>query len=305
MEQATLFDLAPVGPALLKARQEVTHYELLCKTILNYCDTYRMPDTYTINPYRGCEFGCAYCYARYTHEFMELPWEEFEKKIFVKKEAPKVLARTLDERKLRGKHIALGTATDPYQPAEAQFRLTQRLLEVFSHARGLSLSITTKSSLVKRDIPLFQRVSERNDFQINISLISLDEELLRRLEPKASRPQARLAALREITDSGIRAGIFMMPIIPALTDSPRNLESVVRAARQNGAHYLGTNMLFLRQSSRKIFFDFLRRNHPELYALYRRVYGRRAHVSEAYRKRISQLLAHLREQYGFPSRHDE
>jgi DNA repair photolyase len=197
-----LFPLSPQKPLLLREKNQVQYLDLSAKSILNYCDTPWMPDTFTINPYRGCEFGCSYCYARYTHEFMELDGSEFEKKIFLKRQGAKVLLRSLDSRKISARHIVIGTATDPYQPAEAKFFLTRQLLEVFSQARNLSLSMTTKSSLVKRDIPLFQEIARNNSFQVNISLISLDARFLADIEPKASHPEARLAVLREITEAG-------------------------------------------------------------------------------------------------------
>ena len=157
--QASLFaDLHHESPPLVE-QDSVRYLPLIAKTVLNSCNTWRMPNAVTINPYRGCEFGCAYCYARYTHEFMDLPWEDFERRIFVKTNAPGVLLRTLDVEKLRGKHVAIGSATDPYQPAESRFGVTRRLLEVFAQVRGLSLSITTKSALVRRDVDLFKRIA--------------------------------------------------------------------------------------------------------------------------------------------------
>ncbi|MDA2924034.1 radical SAM protein [Acidobacteria bacterium AH-259-L09] len=302
MKQEALFDLAPDTPSALREKNGVQHFELSCKSILNYCDTYRMPDTFTINPYRGCEFGCSYCYARYTHEFMDLEWDEFEKKIFVKSRAADVLLRTLDHKRVAGRHIAMGTATDPYQPAEAKFHLTRKILNVFAQTEGLSLSITTKSSLVKRDINLFQKIAEKNDFQVNISLSSLDANLLANLEPKASRPQARLTALREITAAGVRAGIFIMPILPGITDSRETLESVVRAARQNGAHYVSSNVLFLRESAKTIFYSFLRQNHPDLYRKYHQIYGARSYAPGRYRDKMRSLVNTLKKKYGFGER---
>ncbi len=139
---------------------------------------------------------------------------------------------------MRGKSITIGSATDPYQHAEAHFRLTQGLLRVFAQTRGLTLSITTKSALVKRDIHLFRTISEHNDFRVNISLISLDKRLVRTLEPKYSQPAARLEALQKITAAGVRAGIFLMPILPVNTDSGENLDSVISAAYRNGAQYV-------------------------------------------------------------------
>ena len=299
MKQARLFPILQPNPVPLREKNQVQYLDLNYKSILNYCDTRRMPDTFTINPYRGCEFGCSYCYARYTHEFMELDGSQFEKKIFLKRQGAKVLLRSLDPGKIAGRHIAIGTATDPYQPAEARFFLTRQLLEVFAQARNLSLSITTKSSLVKRDIPLVREISRNNQLQVNISLISLDEKFLADLEPKASHPQARLAALKEITEAGIRAGIFMMPILPGITDSAEDLESVVRAAKRNGAHYLGSNTLFLRESAREIFYDFLRRKRPDLHRRYCRTYGTRSYMPRDYQRRVTTLVRALKEKYGF------
>ncbi len=293
MKQESLFHSAPLSIRSLKKKNEVEHLELACKTVLNYCDTYRMPDTFTINPYRGCEFGCAYCYARYTHEFMQLDWQEFEKKVFVKSQAAEVLLRTLDQKKIRGRHIAIGTATDPYQPAEVRFQVTRRLLEVFSQVQGLSLSVTTKSSLVRRDIPLFKKIARNNDFRVNMSLISLDHRLLARLEPKASRPEARLEALSELTSEGVCAGLFIMPVLPGLTDSPGNLEALIRSARRHGAHYVSANVLFLRESAKKIFYQFLQRSEPDLHRRYRRIYGANSYLSKGYKRRISKLVKTL------------
>ena len=230
---------------------------------------------------------------------MELDGSQFEKKIFLKRQGAKVLLRSLDPGKIAGRYIAIGTSTDPYQPVEARFFLTRQLLEVFAQVRNLSLSITTKSSLVKRDILLFQEIARNNQLQVNISLISLDENFLADLEPKASHPQARLAALKEITEAGIRAGIFMMPILPGITDSAENLESVVRAAERNGAHYLGSNILFLRDSARKNFYEFLRRKRPDMHRRYRRTYGTRSYMSRDYQRRVTTLVRSLKEKYGF------
>ncbi len=298
MQQALLFDDVAASPEPLKEKKDVQYLPLAAKTILNSCNTCRMPNAVTLNPYRGCEFGCAYCYARYTHEFMELPWEDFERRIFIKNTAPEILLRTLDVKKLRGKHVAIGSATDPYQPAEARFFLTRRLLEVFAQVRGLTVTLTTKSALVKRDIEWFKRVAEKNDFRINISLISLNSQLLRSLEPKSSTPEARLLALKSITDAGVRAGILLMPIIPGLTDSERTLESVVRAAAAHGAGYVHGRILFLRDSAKKSFYEFLKRSAPDLYERYSRIYGRRAYTSDEYQREILAKVKKLKEKYN-------
>ena len=298
MQQALLFDDLVARPEPLREKKDVQYLPLVAKTILNSCNTCRMPNAVTLNPYRGCEFGCAYCYARYTHEFMELPWEHFERRIFIKNTAPEILLRTLDVKKLRGKHVAIGSATDPYQPAEARFLVTRRLLEIFAQVRGLTITVTTKSALVKRDIDLFRRVAEQNDFRINISLISLNTPLLRALEPKSSTPEARLLALKSLTEAGVRAGILLMPIIPGLTDSDRTLESVVRAAAAHGAGYVHGRVLFLRDSAKKSFYEFLKRSTPGLHARYSRIYGRRGYISDEYQREVLSKVKKLKEKYN-------
>ena len=299
--QRTLFQLeAGTGP--LKEKKGVCLVPLAAKSILNYCDTTRMPDTFTINPYRGCEFGCTYCYARYTHEFMQLEGDQFDKKIFVKLEAAKVLLRSFDQAKVGTRPIAIGTATDPYQPAESRYRITQGLLEIFSEMKGLRLSVTTKSALVQRDISLLAKIAAKNQLQVNISLISLDPDLIRCLEPKASTPRARLRALRALRQAGIEAGLFVMPILPGLTDDARDLEMVVKAARQHGASYVGANLLFLRDASRKAFYAFLKEHYPSLHSRYQRLYGRRSYAESSYRHQIGVRMKALRQRYGFETR---
>jgi len=298
MQQALLFDDIAASPEPLREKKDVQYLPLAAKTVLNSCNTCRMPNAVTLNPYRGCEFGCAYCYARYTHEFMELPWEDFERRIFVKTTAPEILLRTLDVNKLRRKHVAIGSATDPYQPAEARFFLTRRILEVFAQVRGLTITLTTKSALVKRDIELFKRVGEQNDFRVNISLISLNSQLLRTVEPKSSTAEARLLALQAITEAGVRAGILLMPIIPGLTDSERTLESVVRAAAAHGARYVHGRVLFLKDSAKKAFYEYLKQTAPDLHARYSRIYGRRAYTSDEYQREILSKVKKLKEKYN-------
>src|SRR5579864_1742406 len=198
----------------LEPHRGVEFHEMPVRQILNRCTSPRMPFRWTINPYRGCEFGCVYCYARYTHEFLELrdPMD-FERRIFVKRMAAEVLARTLSRTPIGSDQIALGTATDPYQPAERKFRLTRSMLEVFAQVGGLDLSITTKSALVARDLDLLRAINVRSRLSVNFSLITLNRRLQRILEPRAPRPSLRLRALAELSAAGIRCHVLMMPMI--------------------------------------------------------------------------------------------
>src|SRR5580658_120175 len=164
--------LAATSP--LSAAKRGTEYFLLpVKSILNRCDSERVPFGWTVNPYRGCEFGCVYCYARYTHEFMELDGADFERKIYVKQETGAHARRDLKMEKVQGEHIAIGTATDPYQPAEREFGATRAILEQMAARRGLSISITTKSDQVVRDLDLLLRIAERSQISVNMSITTM------------------------------------------------------------------------------------------------------------------------------------
>src|SRR5580704_10678406 len=219
--------LASEGESLRQGH-EVEYFTLPVRSLLNRCTGVRMPFTWTINPYRGCEFACKYCYARYTHEFMEMrDGVDFEQKIFVKQHAADLLRQELRQVK-SGEAIALGTATDPYQPAERRYEVTRAILEEFARHQGFELGIVTKSNLIVRDVPVLQQIARHNELSINITITTLDVELARLLEPRAPRPDLRLDAVRQLRDAGIRVGISCSPVIPAVTDSPKDLEALVR-----------------------------------------------------------------------------
>jgi DNA repair photolyase len=279
------------------SKQRTRYFRLPSKRVLNRCRSPQVPFTWTINPYRGCEFGCRYCYARYTHEYlgMEQP-SDFEEKIYSKERAGEILRAEL-ARDPSGM-IAIGTATDPYQPAERIFETTRSILETLRDFRGLRLSITTKSDLIRRDIGLLQEIARRNELQVNMSITTLRPDLARRLEPRAPRPDLRLAAAAELAQAGIAIGVFAMPVLPAITDDAKGLEDIAREAARIGACSFAANVLYLMPAARKAFFPFLEAEFPHLVARYRKLYARGAYLRGPYAERISSLASGLRRKYG-------
>ena len=282
----------------LREGHKVEYFTLPAKSLLNRCVSNRaMPFTWTINPYRGCEFGCRYCYARYTHEFMEMrDGMEFEQKIYVKDHAAELLRQEL-RRVKPGESIALGTATDPYQPAERRYEVTRGILEEFARRRGFELGIVTKSNLVVRDLELLKEVAKANRLSIHITVTTLDVDLARILEPRAPRPDLRMDAVRTLAQAGLRAGVSCSPVVPGITDAPKDLEALIRAAAEAGADYVFANPLFLKPCSAAVFLPFLEQNFPHLAANYRERYQDRAFLPPAYAKRLAELITRLREKY--------
>lgn len=289
----------------MREGHNVEYFTLPSKSLLNRCVSNRsMPFTWTINPYRGCEFGCRYCYARYTHEFMEMRDSmEFEQKIYVKQHAAELLRHEL-RRVKPDEYIALGTATDPYQPAERRYEVTRAILEEFSRHRGFELGIVTKSNLVVRDIGLLQHIAERNKLSVHVTVTTLDTELARILEPRAPRPDLRLDAVRALAQAGVRVGISCSPVIPGITDSSKDLEALVRTAAEAGADYVFANPLFLKPCSAAVFIPFLEQHFPHLADNYRQRYNDRAFLPPSYGKRLGQLISRLREKHKLTHRRD-
>jgi DNA repair photolyase len=293
--------LAAQGESL-KEGHNVEYFTLPTRSLLNRCTVDRMPFTWTINPYRGCEFACKYCYARYTHEFMEMRnGADFEQKIYVKDHAANHLRQELRQVKA-GEEIAIGTATDPYQPAEKRFEVTRAILEELALHRGLELGLITKSNLVLRDLDLFRQIAEHNDLHISITITTLNVELARLLEPRAPRPDLRLEAVRKLNDAGIHTGVSCAPVIPGITDSPKDLDKLVKAVAHAGAKHIFANPLFLKPCSAAVFMPFLKKQFPHLAENYTRRYAERAYLPKTYHERISQLMRKLRQKYKINSR---
>ncbi len=287
-----------------EAKRGTEYFLLPVKSILNQCNSARVPFRWTVNPYRGCEFGCKYCYARYTHEYMELGGGEFETKIYVKQDAGALVERDLGCERIWGEHIAIGTATDPYQPAEKEFGATRAILERMAEREGLSLSITTKSDQVLRDIDLLRRISAKSALSVNLSVTTLKTRLARMLEPRAPRPDLRLEAVRKLREAGIAAGVLAMPILPGITDREEDLDALARGVRDAGAQWFAGNVLFLMPASLKQFLPFVREKFPKLVKRYGAWYGRYGNAPEEYRREIGERVERLRRKYGLGSRPD-
>jgi DNA repair photolyase len=285
----------------VEQKRRARYYELACRTILNRCSKPSMPFVWTINPYRGCEFACRYCYARGTHEFMGMPdGRDFEEKIYAKGNVAVLLRHELRKAKLADP-IAIGTATDPYQPAERRFGRTRAVLQVFEGERGRHLSVTTKSDLIVRDLELLRAIARANVLHVNITLTTLDESLARLLEPLAPRPALRLAAIEALSGAGISVGVFPNPILPWITDTEANLDAVAGEAARAGARYFGGGVLYLTATPREFYFDFLERHYPALLPGYQRLFRHGPYLKGPYVEEVRQRVAAARARHGLAS----
>jgi DNA repair photolyase len=299
----------PTGIAALAAAStpagqghEMELRSLEVRSVLNRSVSRRgLSFAWSINPYRGCEFACRYCYARYTHEFMELPPEDFERKIFVKQNAAWLLEQEL--RQVRaGEEIALGTATDPYQPAERRERVTESLLEVLARQHGLRIGVVTKSTLIERDIPLLQRIAEQNTLVLHLTITTPNAQLARLLEPRAPRPDLRLRTISRLRQAGLRAGVLCSPVLPGITDTGKAMDGMAKRAKDAGASFFSAQPLFLKPCSKQIYLGFIREHFPALEPMYRQRFDAEAFVSKAYRDRIEALVKAVCVKYSLQRR---
>ncbi|HUA96723.1 MAG TPA: radical SAM protein [Terracidiphilus sp.] len=307
-ETKTLHGLAAAAAAApLDSTGCLTEYRpLKSRSVISKVNSNRgMPFTHAINPYRGCEFGCRYCYARYTHEFLEMrDPEEFERKIYFKENAAWLLEQEL-RRLPAGTQIALGTATDPYQPLERRQRLTRGLLEVFARHSGFRLGIVTKSALVARDVDLLTEIRKRNRLTVHVTVTTMNTALARKLEPRAPRPDLRIQTIALLREAGVRTGVMCSPLMPGITDSRSSIEAVARAAAGAGAEFLVAGALFLKPCSLPTFLKFVKENFPGHLESYQRRYGTRAFVSAEYRKRVAGIVAAICGKYGLGRKRTE
>lgn len=309
---------APAGHwILLDERVRGTRfYRVPARGVLNTPAATGMP-FWSVNPYIGCEFGCSYCYARDTHRYTleraaasglvpaGLPLlpaaASFERNILVKERADHLLSRALASRDLTGQSLVIGSATDPYQPAERRFGITRSLLRCMLPYAGLSIEIITKSPLILRDTGLLAQLARRNAVRVYVSIATVHRALARRLEARTAIPSARLRALARLRQAGLDAGVLIAPIIPGITDSARDLSLLLEAARAAGACFAGGSSLRLGPAARRTFLPHLQREFPELVARYRRAYARHDHAPDAYCDALRQRLARLKTRYGFTS----
>jgi DNA repair photolyase len=242
---------------------------------------------------------------------MELDGGEFEKKIFVKQNAAPLLAQDVArkysyERTGSGgegpEHIAIGTATDPYQPAEREYGVTRACLEELAKREGLSVSVITKSNQIVRDIDVLKRIAARSELSLNITITTLRTRLARVLEPRAPRPDLRLAAVKQLHEAGLRVGVSASPLIPGITDREGDLEDVAAAAKEAGAEWFFSGVLFLMPASAKEFLPFVRERFPRLAKQYEQWYAKNAYAPEEYRRKIAERVARLRQKHGFHAR---
>ncbi len=246
------------------------YIETTCKTALN--PVRGMPFRWSLNPYRGCTHSCHYCYARATHAYYGMnTGDDFATKIIVKTNFAEVLRRELSRPTWRGERVAIGTATDPYQPCEGRYQLTRRALEALRDHRN-PLSIVTKSTLILRDLDLLSDLAQLTDVTVFVTVTTLDLAIWRAVEPGTPPPLQRLRVMRRLVEAGVPCGVFMAPILPGITDSAATIEAVARAATEHGAISFGTSALRLAPLVKEHYLGFVAGAFPNLLPPYQRAY---------------------------------
>ena len=259
-----------------------------------------MPFAWTLNPYRGCTHTCHYCYARRYHTQFELGADEFASVIFVKTNVADVLRRELERPAWTREYVAVGTATDCYQPIEGHYKLTRRSLELLCEFRNPA-GIVTKGPMIVRDKDVLADLSRAAGCSVYISVPCVDEDVWRELEPGTAHPMQRLRAVRELVDAGVRAGVLMNPIVPGLSSKPALMERTMKAIADHGARFVGCNVMFLEGGTRDHFLRWLGDAHPDLLSGYSRLYTRK-YAPDAYRKDVQAVFKALRLKYGVDGR---
>ena len=278
----------------------VEYREEPCRSALNRVKG--MPFDWSLNPYMGCVHRCTFCYVRAFERRADRPSDDrYGTTIRVKTNVAQVLARELARPSWRGEAVAIGAATDPYQPAEGRYRLTRACLEVLAAAHN-PFSLITRGPMALRDLDVLQEASRRAEVSVTFSVPTLDEEVWRKTEPGTAPPRQRLRVLQRLVEAGIRVGVGMAPILPGLSDRPEQLEAVVRAAREAGATSVWANVLYLKPGTREHFLACLARDWPEELERYERLYAGRAYLRGAEADAVRARVAELRRRHGIADR---
>ncbi|WP_406050998.1 Rv2578c family radical SAM protein [Kribbella sp. NBC_00889] len=277
----------------------ITFHEVLARSALNSVPGTMLPFNWTINPYRGCTHACRYCFARPTHEYLELDQgEDFDQQIVVKTNVADVLRRELARPSWTHEPVALGTNTDPYQRAEGRYRLMPGIIEALAGS-GTPLSVLTKGTLLRRDLDLLTAAAEQVHVGVAISLALLDEELRKTLEPGVPSVRGRLDLIRAVRDAGLPCGVMVAPVLPWLTDSSEQLDQLFAELSAAGATGVTPLVLHLRPGVKEWFMDWLAREHPELVARYESLYGHGTNASPSYRNAFESKVRPLLNKHGF------
>lgn len=277
----------------------VRFHEVLAKTALNKVPgRSAMPFGWTINPYRGCSHACFYCYARSTHTYLDLDaGRDFDAELIVKVNVAEVLRRELARPSWQRQPVALGTNTDPYQRAEGRYRLMPGIIAALADS-GTPFSILTKGTLLRRDLPLLAEAAQHVNVDLAMSIAIYDDELQASLEPGTPSTKARLDTVRAIRDAGLPCSVFLMPVLPYLTDTREHLDRALRQARDAGATDVLYTSLHLRPGAREWFLGWLAREHPELVARYEAMYAGSAYAPKDYRRWLAARLQPLLREHG-------
>lgn len=273
--------------------------ELRCKSVINRVRG--MPFDWSINPYRGCRHACVYCYARPTHEYLGMnAAEEFQEIILAKVNAPEIVRQELSRRSWTGANVVIGTATDPYQQAESRYRLTRGILEAFRDFRN-PVSITTKSPMVLRDVDLLTDLARDADVTVHFTVTTVNRDLWKSIEPTTSLPRKRLEAIGALRKRGIRAGVFLSPILPGITDDDAHLDEVIGASMEAGADFILPGVLRLGNGISEYYLPFIKREFPEAVDLCSGLY-RGNYAPGAYVRNIESRVAEIKRRRGFVDR---
>ncbi|KZE99402.1 MULTISPECIES: Rv2578c family radical SAM protein [unclassified Rhodococcus (in: high G+C Gram-positive bacteria)] len=278
----------------------ITFHEVLCKSALNEVPSEsQVPFSWTVNPMRGCSHACRYCFARPTHEYLDLDsGNDFDSQIVVKTNVAAVLRKELSRRSWKREPVALGTNTDPYQRAEGRYRLMPGIIRALTES-GTPFSILTKGTLLRRDLPLLTLAAQQVDVHVSISLAIHDADLQKQLEPGTPGPRARLDLVRAVRDAGLECGVLVAPVIPFLTDGAKQLDGLIGALAEAGATTVTALPMHLRSSTKDWYMSWLVKEHPALVRRYRQLYGHGAYVTPEYKQWLRGRIDPLLDKYGF------